>query len=108
MSEAVGSRGPTEAVAAGGGAAGAGDGAAGEIAVANPATGETIATVPALGAAEVAPGRRRATDPDGQLHDVPGVWIGDASAFPTASGMNPMVTIMALARRTAEVIAASA
>ncbi len=47
-------------------------------------------------------------DPDGQLHDTPGVWIGDASAFPTASGSNPMVTIMALARRTAEAIAAAA
>ena len=38
----------------------------------------------------------------GELHDTPGVWIGDASAFPTPSGTNPMVTIMALARRTAE------
>jgi choline dehydrogenase-like flavoprotein len=35
------------------------------------------------------------------LHDTPGVWIGDASAFPTASGTNPMITVMALARRTA-------
>jgi acyl-CoA reductase-like NAD-dependent aldehyde dehydrogenase/choline dehydrogenase-like flavoprotein len=45
-------------------------------------------------------------NPDGQLHDTPGVWIGDASAFPTASGTNPMISIMALARRTAEAIAA--
>ena len=44
-------------------------------------------------------------DPWGQLHDVPGVWIGDGSAFPTASGTNPMVSIMALAHRTAEAIA---
>ena len=43
----------------------------------------------------------------GELHDTPGVWIGDASAFPTASGTNPMVTIMALAHRTAEAIAAA-
>lgn len=41
----------------------------------------------------------------GELHDTPGVWIGDASAFPTASGTNPMFTVMALARRTAEAIA---
>jgi choline dehydrogenase-like flavoprotein len=41
-------------------------------------------------------------DPWGQLHDTPGVWIGDASAFPTASGTNPMITTMALAHRTAE------
>jgi len=40
----------------------------------------------------------------GQLHDVPGVWIGDASALPTAPGVNPMLTIMALARRTAHAI----
>ncbi len=46
-------------------------------------------------------------NPEGQLHDTPGVWIGDASAFPTASGTNPMITIMALARRTAEAIAAA-
>lgn len=44
-------------------------------------------------------------DPRGELHDVPGVWIGDASAFPTPSGTNPMITIMALASRTAENIA---
>lgn len=44
-------------------------------------------------------------DGRGELHDTPGVWIGDGSAFPTASGTNPMVTIMALAHRTAEAIA---
>jgi choline dehydrogenase-like flavoprotein len=57
---------------------------------------------------------RMGVDPDtsvagpwGELHDVKGVWIGDASAFPTASGVNPMITIMALAHRTAEAIAAA-
>ncbi len=43
--------------------------------------------------------------PFGELHDTKGVWVGDASAFPTSSGTNPMITIMALARRTAEAIA---
>jgi choline dehydrogenase-like flavoprotein len=47
-------------------------------------------------------------NPWGELHDTKGVWIGDASAFPTASGTNPMVTIMALAHRTAEGIADAA
>jgi choline dehydrogenase-like flavoprotein len=54
---------------------------------------------------------RMGTDPQtsvagpwGELHDTPGVWVGDASAFPTASGTNPMISIMALARRTAEAI----
>ena len=42
--------------------------------------------------------------PSGELHDVPGVWIGDASGLPTAPGVNPMLTIMALARRTAHAI----
>ena len=46
--------------------------------------------------------------PLGELHDVRGVWIGDGSAFPTSSGTNPMVSIMALARRTAVAIAEDA
>lgn len=46
-------------------------------------------------------------DPEGQLHDVRGVWIGDTSAFPSAVGSNPMLTCMALARRTADAILAA-
>lgn len=46
-------------------------------------------------------------DPDGQLHDCRGVWVGDTSAFPTAVGSNPMLTCMALARRTAHAILAA-
>jgi choline dehydrogenase-like flavoprotein len=48
------------------------------------------------------------TGPLGELHDTNGVWIGDGSAFPTSSGTNPMVSIMALAHRTAEAIAEDA
>ena len=40
-------------------------------------------------------------NPSGELHDTPGVWIADASAMPTCSGVNPMITVMAVARRTA-------
>jgi choline dehydrogenase-like flavoprotein len=43
--------------------------------------------------------------PWGELYDTPGVWIGDGSAFPTSSGTNPMISIMALAHRTAEAMA---
>jgi choline dehydrogenase-like flavoprotein len=46
--------------------------------------------------------------PWGELHDVKGVWIGDGSAFPTPSGTNPMITIMALAHRNAQAVAAAA
>ena len=46
-----------------------------------------------------------AAKPTGELHDVRGVWIGDTSAFPTALGVNPMITCMALAARTASMIA---
>jgi choline dehydrogenase-like flavoprotein len=46
-------------------------------------------------------------DGHGELHDVKGVWIGDGSAFPTAPGVNPMISIMSLAHRTAANITAS-
>jgi choline dehydrogenase-like flavoprotein len=46
-------------------------------------------------------------DPDGQIHGTPGVWVTDASAMPSASGVNPMLSLMALARRTATRMAAT-
>ena len=46
-------------------------------------------------------------DGNGELHDTKGVWIGDASAFPTAPGVNPMISIMSLAHRTANKILAA-
>ena len=42
-----------------------------------------------------------AAKPNGELHDTTGVWIADASGMPCCSGVNPMVSVMALARRTA-------
>jgi choline dehydrogenase-like flavoprotein len=33
----------------------------------------------------------------GESHDVKGLYVADASAFVTSSGVNPMITIMALA-----------
>ncbi|HVF58520.1 MAG TPA: GMC family oxidoreductase [Thermoanaerobaculia bacterium] len=47
-------------------------------------------------------------DTNGELRDAKGVWIGDGSGLPTALGANPMVTIMALAERTADRMLASA
>ncbi len=36
--------------------------------------------------------------PDGQTWDVPGLYIADASVLPGTIGVNPQVTIMAMAR----------
>ena len=40
-----------------------------------------------------------------QAHDVPNLYVVDASAFPSASEKNPTHTIMALASRAADNIA---
>ena len=39
--------------------------------------------------------------PSGETHDVPGLWIADGSVFPSAIKVNPMITIMGVARRIA-------
>jgi choline dehydrogenase-like flavoprotein len=40
-------------------------------------------------------------DDNAQSYEIPGLFIGDASVFPTSPGINPMITIMAMARRNA-------
>jgi long-chain-alcohol oxidase len=42
-----------------------------------------------------------AVGPDHQAHEVEGLYVADASLFPTASGVNPMLSVMALAHRAA-------
>jgi choline dehydrogenase-like flavoprotein len=44
-------------------------------------------------------GQAGVIDPDGRVYGVEGLLVADASAFPNASGVNPMLTIMALAHR---------
>jgi choline dehydrogenase-like flavoprotein len=39
--------------------------------------------------------------PTGEVWDLPGCYVADASLFPTAIGVNPQITIMALATRVA-------
>jgi choline dehydrogenase-like flavoprotein len=46
--------------------------------------------------------RTSVADPYGQVHGVRGLFVADASGFPTASGVNPMLSVMALAYRVAE------
>ena len=46
--------------------------------------------------------KQSVVDLTGQLWDLPGCYVADASLFPTAVGVNPQVTIMALALMVAE------
>ena len=45
--------------------------------------------------------------PDHEAHAVKGLFVADGSAFPSASGVNPMITIMAMAHRASRFIAAA-
>jgi choline dehydrogenase-like flavoprotein len=44
---------------------------------------------------------RTVVGPSGEAHDVPGLYLADASILPTSPGVNPMLTIMACSRRIA-------
>ncbi|UYZ62640.1 FAD-dependent oxidoreductase [Hymenobacter weizhouensis] len=48
------------------------------------------------------------TNPSGELYEVRNLFVADASAFPACSGVNPMLTIMALAHHTAQHLKTSA
>lgn len=42
-----------------------------------------------------------ACDPSGALYGVQGVWVADASVLPSSSGVNPMISTMAVANKVA-------
>ncbi len=50
--------------------------------------------------------RSSVVDEYGRAHDVPGLVITDASVLPGSSYVNPQITIMALATRSAQHLAA--
>ncbi|KAJ3029098.1 UNVERIFIED_CONTAM: hypothetical protein HDU68_000137 [Siphonaria sp. JEL0065] len=43
-----------------------------------------------------------AVDAEGQTFEVKGLYVADASVFPTASGVNPMVTVLSVAHHIAQ------
>jgi choline dehydrogenase-like flavoprotein len=67
---------------------------------------ELIAFHP-LGTARMGPDSKTSVvDPYLEVHDVDGLFVADGSVFPTSLEVNPQLTIMAFAVRTAEFIAA--
>jgi len=51
-------------------------------------------------------GQAGVIDPDGRVYGVEGLLVADASAFPSAYGVNPMLTVMALAHRATSALIA--
>ncbi|MFI7004932.1 GMC family oxidoreductase N-terminal domain-containing protein [Streptomyces sp. NPDC050145] len=61
-----------------------------------------IAALHIMGTARMGGSRdTSATDPDGATWEVPNVVVADASCFPTSSGVNPMISIEAIAHMNA-------
>jgi choline dehydrogenase-like flavoprotein len=59
-------------------------------------------TVHIMGSARMGASRTSSVvGPTGELWDLPGCYVADASLFPTAIGVNPQIAIMALATRVA-------
>lgn len=62
-----------------------------------------VSTVHLMGTARMGSDpRRHVCDSDGRVYGREGLYVADASLFPTPIGVNPMETIMALATRNAE------
>jgi choline dehydrogenase-like flavoprotein len=62
-----------------------------------------VMTVHMMGTARMGGDRaRHVCDAYGKVYDAEGLWVADASLFPSPIGVNPMETIMALATRNAE------
>lgn len=44
--------------------------------------------------------------PENEVHDTRGLYVMDASCFPTSSGVNPMISVATIAHRAATALAA--
>ncbi|HUQ44989.1 MAG TPA: GMC family oxidoreductase [Candidatus Limnocylindria bacterium] len=73
----------------------------------------TIASAHQMGTVRMgADPRNHPADPRGRVRSdsrgsiVPGLYVADSSTFPTALGVNPMVTVMAMARRVSRTVLA--
>jgi choline dehydrogenase-like flavoprotein len=51
--------------------------------------------------------KKSVVDPWCRTHDIPNLFIGDSSVFVTGAAINPSLTLMALATRTADGIIAA-
>jgi choline dehydrogenase-like flavoprotein len=61
-----------------------------------------------MGTCRIGSGAREAVcDENGQVFGTRGLYVADASLFPASSGVNPMITVMALAHVVAERIVAT-
>ena len=49
--------------------------------------------------------KKSAVNDNNETHEVKNLFVADASTFPTASGVNPMVSIYGIAHRAAKKIA---
>lgn len=66
-----------------------------------------MAALHIMGAARMGTDRATsAADPDGATWEVPNLVVADASTFPTSSGVNPMISIQAIAHMNAHRLAA--
>ncbi|MBZ0253152.1 MAG: hypothetical protein K8I02_07410, partial [Candidatus Methylomirabilis sp.] len=51
--------------------------------------------------------KRGVVSPSGEVHGTPGLWVADASLFPSSLGVNPQITIMTMATKIAGNVAAA-
>ncbi|MEK6911316.1 MAG: GMC family oxidoreductase N-terminal domain-containing protein, partial [Candidatus Thermoplasmatota archaeon] len=66
--------------------------------------GIALFTAHAMGSVPMGAADRFPTKPTGEFRTVRNLFIGDGSVLPTPPGVNPMITIMAMARRTASFV----